>query len=319
MSNLYIVTGAGPVGTTIAEQLAGQGHRVRILTRSGSGPDHPLVERRSVDVSRPEALDELFAGAAAIFHCIHGSAYSAAAWEAELPAAEQNVLAAAGRAGAVVVFPESLYSYDRPDQVMTEDGPRRADGGKRGVRTALLAGRASSATPTVSVVASDFFGPHVLNAHAGERMVPLVLSGKTIRVLGNPDLPHSFTYVPDLAAAMIAAAGNREARNTVLHAPTLPAVTQRGIVEAYARAAGTPAPKVGSIPGWLLRGLGPFAAGMRELAEMSYQFEHPFVMSSARSEELLGLRPTPLDTAAAATVGWWRGRLASRQEAGSAA
>ena len=127
--NLYIVTGAGPVGTTIAEQLAGQGHRVRILTRSGSGPDHPLVERRSVDVSRPEALDELFAGAAAIFHCIHGSAYSAAAWEAELPAAEQNVLAAAGRAGAVVVFPESLYSYDRPDQAMTEDGPRRADGG----------------------------------------------------------------------------------------------------------------------------------------------------------------------------------------------
>src|SRR4051794_32989146 len=157
MSNLYIVTGAGPVGTTIAEQLAGRGQRVRILTRSGSGPDHPLVERRSVDVSRPEALDELFAGAAAIFHCIHGSAYSAAAWEAELPAAEQNVLAAAGRAGAVVVFPESLYSYDRPDQVMTEDSPRRADGGKRGVRTALLAGRASSATPTVSVVASDFF------------------------------------------------------------------------------------------------------------------------------------------------------------------
>jgi nucleoside-diphosphate-sugar epimerase len=319
MSNLYIVTGAGPVGTTVAGQLAGQGHRVRILTRSGGGPDHPLVERRSADVSRPEELDELFAGAAAVFHCIHGSAYSAAAWEAELPAAEQNVLATAGLAGAVVVFPESLYSYDRPDQVMPEDGPRRASGGKRGVRTALLAARASSATPTVSVVASDFFGPQVLNSHAGERMVPRVLSGKTIRVMGKPDQPHSFTYVPDLAAAMIAAAGNRKVWNTVLHAPTAPAVTQRGLVEAYARAAGTPAPKVGAIPGWLLRGMSPFAAGMRELAEMLYQFERPFVMSSARSEELLGLRPTPLNQAAAETVRWWRDRLASRQEAGSAA
>ena len=250
MSNLYIVTGAGPVGTTIAEQLAGQGHRVRILTRSGSGPDHPLVERRSVDVSRPEALDELFAGAAAIFHCIHGSAYSAAAWEAELPAAEQNVLAAAGRAGAVVVFPESLYSYDRPDQVMTEDGPRRADGGKRGVRTALLAGRASSATPTVSVVASDFFGPHVLNAHAGERMVPLVLSGKTIRVLGNPDLPHSFTYVPDLAAAMIAAAGNREPGIRCCPPPPF----------RPSRSAASSRPMPGP-PGLLLRRSGPSRAG----------------------------------------------------------
>jgi nucleoside-diphosphate-sugar epimerase len=319
MSNLYIVTGAGPVGTTVAEQLAAQGHRVRVLTRSGGGPDHPLVERLAVDVSRPDKLDDLFAGASAIFHCIHGSAYSTKAWEAELPAAEQTVLAAADRAGAVVVFPESLYSYDRPDEVMTEDGLRRASTGKRGVRTALLAARAASPTPTVSVVASDFFGPHVLNAHAGERMVPLVLAGKTIRVLGDPDQPHSFTYVPDLAAAMIAAAGNRQVWNHVLHAPTLPALTQRGMARAYAQAAGVPTPKVGSIPSWLLRGLALVMPGMRELIEMLYQFEQPFVMSSGQSEELLGLQPTPLEAAAADTVTWWRERQAAGSKAGAAA
>lgn len=44
---------------------------------------------------------------------------------------------------------------------------------------------------------------------------------------------------------------------------------------------------------------------MRELAELLYQFEHPFVMDSAASEAAFGLRPTPLPEAAA-TVAWWR-------------
>lgn len=306
MSELHVITGAGPVGRTIAEQLAGEGHRVRVLTRSGSGPDHPLVERRKVDVSRPEQLEGALDGAAAVFHCIHGSAYSAQAWARELPAAEQTVLAAAGRAGAVVVFPESLYAYDRPDQPMTEASSRNASAGKRGIRTRLLKAREDSAVPTVSVVASAFFGPHVRNAHAGERMVPAVLAGRTIRVLGAPDVPHSFTYVPDLAAAMIAAAHDPKVWNSVLHAPTGPAVTQRGMAEAMARAAGMPMPKVGSLPGWLIRTAGLLNADARELAEMLYQFEAPFIMDSGRSEKLLGLGPTPLAEAAAATVRWWR-------------
>ena len=116
MSGLYVVTGAGPVGWTVAEQLAERGERVRVLTRSGGGPDHPLIEKLKVDVSDPRGLGGAFDGAASVFHCIHGSSYSAAAWERELPAAEQAVLAAAGEAGAVVVFPESLYSYSTPEK-----------------------------------------------------------------------------------------------------------------------------------------------------------------------------------------------------------
>ncbi|NMR28467.1 NAD-dependent epimerase/dehydratase family protein [Crystallibacter degradans] len=311
MSDLHIVTGAGPIGWTAAEQLAAQGHGVRLLTRSGSGPEHPLVERRKVDVSQPAGFEAALEGAVAVFHCIHASAYSAKTWAHELPAAEQTVLKAAGRAGAVVVFPESLYSYDRPQDVMTERSSRNAACGKRGIRAQLLRARAASATPTVSMVASDYFGPRALNAHAGERMVPAVLAGRTIRVMGNPDMPHSFTYVPDLAAAMIAAAHNPAAWNSVLHAPTGPAVTQRTMAAAFARAAGVAAPKVGAIPGWVVRAAGLLSADARELAEMLYQFEEPFVMDSPSTQALLGLAPTPFAAAAEETVHWWQGEHAS--------
>ncbi|WP_210650392.1 NAD-dependent epimerase/dehydratase family protein [Nocardioides sp. SYSU D00065] len=303
---VHVVTGAGPVGSTIALQLAAAGERVRLLTRSGSGPDHPLVERRRVDVSRREHLDDAFAGATAVHHCIHGSAYDAKVWRAELPCAERAVLDAAGRAGAVVVFPESLYSYGPVAGTITEATPRTATRGKLGVRTELLAQRAASDTPTVSVAASDFYGPLVRTAHAGERMVPAVLAGRTMRVLGSADQPHSFTYVPDLAAAMVVAARREDLWGSFLHAPTAPALTQRHLVELVAEAGGVPVPKVSSIPVGVLRAVGTVSRPVREMAETGYMFDRPFVMDSSVSEQRLGLSPTPLVDGLAETVAWWR-------------
>jgi nucleoside-diphosphate-sugar epimerase len=306
MSTVHVVTGAGPVGSTVAQQLADAGQRVRLLTRSGTGPEHPLVERRRVDVSRPEQLDAALEGAVAVHHCIHGSQYDARTWRAELPVAERHVLAAAGRVGAVVVFPESLYSYGPADGPITEDLPRAASTGKLGVRTELLAQRHASSTPTVSVAASDFYGPLVRNAHAGERLVPTVLAGRTMRVLGSLDQPHSFTYVPDLAAAMIRAAATPAVWDSFLHAPTAPAITQRELVEQVAAAGGVEVPRMSAIPAWALRTLGTVSRDVRELAETSYMFTRPFVLDSTASEERLGLAPTPLATGLKETVDWWR-------------
>ncbi len=309
---LHVVTGAGPVGSTIALQLAQLGHPVRLLTRSGSGPEHPSIERRRVDVSDERGLAEQLVGAAAVHHCIHASAYSAKAWRTELPGVEQIVLAAAGRAGAVVTFPESLYSYGAVDGPLTEDLARDATRGKLGVRTDLLRARAASSTPNVSVAASDFYGPRVKAAHAGERLVPALLEGRAVSMVGSLDQPHSFTYVPDLARAMIRAAQTPELWGSLLHAPTAPAPTQRELAEALARAAGVPTPRLRVLPAWVLKAAGLVSADARELAETSYQFTAPFVLDSSRSEELLGQSPTPVDIAATETVRWWRAAASAR-------
>ncbi|MCG8153356.1 NAD-dependent epimerase/dehydratase family protein, partial [Pimelobacter simplex] len=225
---------------------------------------------------------------------------------AELIPAEQALLAAAGAAGAVVVFPESLYAYGAVTGPITEDLPRTATRGKPGVRTELLRARAASATPTVSVAASDFLGPRVRTSHAGERMAAAVLGGRTLRVVGSLDQPHSWTYVPDLAAAMIRAAADESLWNSVLHAPTGPPVTQRELATAFAAAAGVPVPRLGVIPTGLLRAVGLVHRDTRELAEMAFQFTAPFVLDSTASEERLGLKPTPYDDAIRETAAWWR-------------
>jgi nucleoside-diphosphate-sugar epimerase len=300
-----VVTGAGPIGWAVAEQLAAQGRSVKVVTRSGSGPELPGIERIRLDANDSSAMVGVVAGADAVYHCIHGSKYDAKVWARELPGAERVVLDVAGAAGAVVVFPESLYVFDSSD-VMTEQTRHTAPSKKGKVRAELLVARAASGTPTVSVAASDYYGPRAGDsAMAGARMVGPAVAGKSMSVLGNPDLPHSYTYLPDMAAAMIAAAQDSSFWNALWFAPTAPPVTQAEMAAAYARAAGAPVPKVKGMPSWLLRGAGAVVGSVGELAEMLYQWEAPFVMDSHASEIALGLKPTLLDEGAAATVAWW--------------
>lgn len=301
MTELHVVTGAGPVGWTVAEQLAAQGHSVRVLTRSGSGPEHPMIERRVVDIESDDLRPHL-SGATAVYHCTH-VAYENTVWRNKLVAMEHRVLDAA--AGTVVAFPESLYAYGRVDGQIREDSPRDATFRKLGVRTQLLAARDAHSTPTVSVAASDFYGPRVLTSHMGERVIAPILAGKPVRVLASADLPHSFTYVPDLAAAMITAAASPSLWNTVLHAPTAPAVSQREMIEMFSAAAQLPAPKVGTIPAWTLRLLSAVPGPMKELGDTLYQFRYPYVLDSSRSEAILGQQPTSLVDGTAATMAWW--------------
>lgn len=304
MTTKYLVIGAGPVGSNVAKQLAQQGHRVTLLSRSGQGPQLPGIDLQIGDASSAQTLSAAAAGVSAIFHCAH-AAYSAKAWQQLLPTMEQAVLSAGRSANAVVVFPESLYSYSTPEHVITEESPRAAQGGKRGVRTELLAARQASETNNVSVVASDFYGPDARTAHAGERMLVAALSGKRLWAVGNPDMPHSFTYIEDLARAMVTAAQREDLWNSVLHAPTVGPTTQRQFAQAYAARAGAPAAKVSGLSGGVLRAIGLVSPAMREVAEMSYQFDRPFVMNSAKSEKLLGLAPTPLSEGIDHTLSWW--------------
>jgi nucleoside-diphosphate-sugar epimerase len=126
--------------------------------------------------------------------------------------------------------------------------------------------------------------------------------GGTFRALGSVDLPHSWTYLPDLAAAMIAASELPPQGDRILFAPTNAPRTQREIATDYANAAGRPTPKVGRLPSWVVRLVGRVHAETGGIAEMLYMFERPLVMDSSASEAELGLAPTPWDVAVKTTV-----------------
>jgi hypothetical protein len=59
-----------------------------------------------------------------------------------------------------------------------------------------------------------------------------------------------------------------------------------------------------------VRALGLVNPMMRELAEMAYQFDEPFVLDTSRYESTFGAVATPLADAVAATVDWYQARAA---------
>jgi len=298
----HVIVGAGQVGSATALLLAQSDRRVLLVSRSGSGPDHPNIEKVAADGADRATMLRLSVGAEAIYNCANPAYHR---WPTDWPPIASSLLQAAKECGAVLVTLSNLYSYGPVDHPMKEDDELAATGVKGRVRARMWeeakAAYDSGQVRATEARASDFFGPGETSSHFG-RMIPRVLAGKTVRVIGNPDVPHSWTYVPDVARTLVTLARDERAWGSAWHVPTNPPLSQREAVAALAELAGLPTPEVRGIPGWVIRVLGVASPMLRELPEVAYQLERPFVLDSSAVTETFGLEPTPMNEALAATL-----------------
>jgi nucleoside-diphosphate-sugar epimerase len=304
---LHVVVGYGPAGATTARLLAEQGHQVRVVTRTPRPPEAG-IEYVAVNAADGARLAEAAHGADVLYHC---AAPPYTRWPEELPALTRGVTAAAEATGAVLVMLSNLYGYGPVDQPMTEDLPLLATGSKGRARAEMwqnaLALHRQGRIRVVEARASDFFGPGVTaGGHLAERVLPAVLRGRTVRVLGDPAVPHSWTYTPDVARTLVALGSAESAWGCPWHVPTAPPETIRAMVTQLCEAAGTSAVDVRRVPPALVRVIGLFSPFIRELGEVRYQFDRPFVVDSTACAERFGLSPTPLFAQMKSTVQWWR-------------
>ena len=127
-------------------------------------------------------------------------------------------------------------------------------------------------------------------------------SGKIVRMFGNPDTRHSYTYVSDVVSTLEALGATTEtgelAAHPIWHVPTAEAITSREFFTELGDALGVQA-RVRQLPSWLLRAIGVAVPIATEVHEMLYQWERSFVIASSRSERVLGLTATPIAAAVA--------------------
>jgi hypothetical protein len=225
-------------------------------------------------------------------------------------------VAAAGRAGARLVVLDNLYAYGRTGGVaMTEETPQNPCSRKGEVRARLheelmAAARRGDARIAVGR-ASDFFGPGAwAGSMLGQPFWPAALAGKTVSLVVNPDTRHTYHYSRDVAAGL-AALGLDAAVDGLWMLPCALAETTRALVGRFAGALGRPIP-IRRVPRLVMTGAGLFLAIARELNEMRYQWEEPFVVDDARFRARFGDLATPLDVAARETLADARARLAAR-------
>ena len=297
-----VVLGAGPMGRAIAETLANRGRQVTVVTRDGRAISTGVDAARA-DLSDPEQTKAACKGADVIYFCAAPPYHQ---WPTAFPALQEAAIAAAAQTGAVLVAVENLYGYGvagtlhegMPQAAKTRKGAVRAQMSKR-----LLVAHETGEAKCVAGRATDFFGPTVAMSALGERFWPGLLAGNTIDWVGDPDASHSFAFLPDLAAAYIALGERSETWGRAWHLPALPPISVRELCERVRGPGATP--KIRKTPSWVLRAVGVFQPAAREVIEMRYMFEEPFVIDHSDFDTAFGSMETTWETAIDATVAWW--------------
>ncbi|MDT0306453.1 NAD-dependent epimerase/dehydratase family protein [Streptomyces sp. DSM 44917] len=292
----HVVIGAGPVGSAVARLLAASGERVRVITRGGSGPDLPGVERVAADATDADRLSGLTAGAATVFHCAMPP-YDR--WPELFPPLSEAVLAAAASAGARYLLLGNVYGYGPVDGPLTEDLPLAAVTRKGRVRAAMWR-EALAAHEAGRVLAAEVRGSDYLGRGAGSlfnlTVAPAVLAGEPAAYPADLDAPHAWTYTGDAAATLVAVARAGEgAFGRAWHVPSASDLPARELTARLAGVSGAPAPRLRAMPEEELERLGATDSVIAELPEMAYLYRRPLEVDAGAAERELGVGATPLE------------------------
>ena len=153
--------------------------------------------------------------------------------------------------------------------------------------------------------ASTYFGPRGLVSSMGERVFYTAIAGKNAQVMGDPDQPHTFSYIPDIGAGLATLGAHDEADGRAWHLPNAETLSTRVFVEKIYEAAGTDG-KVSAMPRFMVNLVALFNSNVKEIKEVFFEFEEPFVVDSGAFESTFVQSATPLDEAIPATVEWFR-------------
>ncbi len=299
---LSVVLGAGTVGRSLVERLLKDNRDVRVVTRSGVAKVSTGVEVVAGDVSDPDSAVAGCAGAGVVYGCV-GLGYPN--WPTVWPPMMAGMLAGAEAAGARFVFMDNCYMYGPVNEPMHEEMPLTDHGRKPATRAKLTrmwqdahnAGRVEAA----SVRAADFYGAGVSASALGDFSVGRLAKGKAAQVVGDPDQPHSFTYVPDIARALVSVAEADNAMGQAWNVPNAPDQTIRDVLEMFAAELDQPL-KIQSMPGLMMTLVGLVNTNVREMKEMRYQWEQPFQVDSSKFADRFWSDATPLAEGVAAAA-----------------
>jgi nucleoside-diphosphate-sugar epimerase len=315
-----VIVGSGAIGQWTAHHITAAGGDVVLASRSGGGlgsavaqTPNARVTTAKVDATDADALAELAAGADVLVNAVNPPYTD---WDERWPPMAAGFLEAAERSGAALLIIGNLYAYGHPTKPMVEGVTPEAPNGHKGrIRAKMwheaLALHQAGRIRAVELRAADYFGP---GASAGMSYfntyaIKPAMACRTARhIMGAVDVPHSWTYVPDigrLAAAIAASDPAVDAWGRVWHVPTTPPHSLTEVANEVAAIVGVPARTPHRYPAFVktLMRVSPL---IRELDEMAPAFEAPYTLDGSAAEARFGLAPTPWEQALAETVTWLR-------------
>jgi len=301
---ITILGAGGDIGNKVVKLLAAANQPFRIVARN-PGFTPGATETVAADITDLEQTIRAVAGSSVV-HLVIGLKYDHKVWLEMWPRIINNTIEACKRSGAKLIFFDNVYMYGKVNGPMTEETPFNPCSRKGEVRakvaTSLIDSWKSGALTGMIARAADFYGPDTRNGMANILVMESFSKRKKASWLVNDSVPHSYTYTPDAAQALLQLAESATAWNQTWHLPTAPnPLTGREFVTLAATEFGV-APKYRVLSRPMLRLVGLFNASVAESYEMLYQNDSPYLFNSGKFAREFGITGTSYLDGIRATV-----------------
>jgi nucleoside-diphosphate-sugar epimerase len=303
MSEKTVVFGNGAIGHLVVEDLLARGCSVRIAQRSRPANLPAGAEYVACDILDPQAVRRAVDGATRVLLAV-GFTYDSRLWRTAWPKAMTNIIEACAAVDARVVFIDNLYQLGPQNEPRREDMPLTAVGEKPAILAEMtrIWMAARDRVRFAALRCPDFYGPNVLASHLGVNAFGELAKGKPAQLVASPDTPHDFAYAPDIARAAITLLdAPDDAYGQVWNMPCAPTRTPREILRLGAAAIGAPL-KLTVLPLWLLPLLGLFSRFMKEVADVGFTLDRPYVVDASKFKRRFWSDVTPFEIGAPATA-----------------
>lgn len=225
-------------------------------------------------------------------------------WARQVPGLHRKVIETAVETGATVIVPGNTYVYgaDAPAP-WSEKTPHGARNQLGQIRIEMERAYRSSGVRTIMLRAGDFIDTEASGNWFDKIMTARLARGDFVYP-GNPDIPHSWAFLPDLTKAAVQLAEKRDVMPDFLDIP-FPGYTLTGheMVAALSRATGRDLRlrKMSWLPIQLARPVWKMAGS---LLEMRYLWNTPHWLDGSRfQQEMPGFEETPVDEALRQALG----------------
>ena len=292
---LTILGAGGAIGNELVKLLAKRKQPFRLVGRNprmvpGASEVHPA------DLSDKDQTIQAVAGSTAVF-LLAGLKYDHKIWAETWPRIMANTIEACKRANARLIFFDNVYMYGKVTGPMTEDTPFNPSSKKGEIRariaTSLIKEWKAGRITAMIARSADFYGPNTRTSVPNVLVFEPIAKKQTPSWLVNDSVPHSYTYTPDAAKALLTLAESSSAWNQTWHLPTTPnPLTGKQFIALVAQEFGVP-PKYRVLSRPMLKIVGWFNSDVGESYEMLYQSDSPYLFDSSKFARAFGIAETP--------------------------
>jgi len=265
-STALILGGSGRFGRAAAEAFWNAGWKVRIFDR------------------KEDRLPEAATGADLI---VNGWNPPYDRWSAELPGLTERVVEAARGSGATILQAQNIYVYGKGSpEVLSVRTAHAATNPLGRLRIDMEETLRSSGVQVIVLRAGDFIDT-TGSGNWLDRIILAKLSKSRLVYPGDPEIPHAWAYLPDLARGAVDLAAKREELDQFEDVP-FPGytLTGRALACLVAQASGQEV-RPNRMSWLLLRLASPVWPMARGLLEMRYLWDMPHSIDPAHFDALL--------------------------------